>query len=132
MTEHSTTEPQFVWSFTRDGHFTGPFNTIDEAIEDVRLSTASFECQPDYVYVGECVPPRQPETYWEASDWLEHVGCSDEYLDEASDDWDRSTAEQRDELEQEVKKVLAAWLDRHKLRPAFFMVENIQSVEVQS
>lgn len=55
--------------------------------------------------------------------WLETVSVSEEYSLECAEGWDRSTLLQRDELESEVAPILAAWLDRHKLRPKFFVVK---------
>lgn len=77
-----------------------------------------------WFWVGECVPPRQPEDLWYAEDWLEHVSCHEEYSGEWAEDWDQSTREQREELEREVRGVMAAWLDRHGLRPRFWNIEN--------
>jgi len=49
-----------------------------------------------------------------------------------AEDWDMSTKEQRAELEREVRSVMAAWLDRHNLRPTFFNVHNSTMVEQNS
>lgn len=81
------------------------------------------------IWVGEVVPPPQPEGYWDAEDWIEHVAIQDEYATHWGEDWDGSTKEQRQELETEVRAVLAAWLDRHDMRPTFFNIDNPKKVE---
>ena len=75
-------------------------------------------------WIGQCESPIQPEDMWNAADWLEHVSVQDDYSGDWAEDWDRSTKEQRKELEAEVRAVLAAWLDRHKLRPTHFKIDN--------
>ena len=83
------------------------------------------------VWVGRSVPPTQPEDWWNAEDWLEHVSCQDEYSGDYADGWDESTREQREELEATVRAVMAGWLDRHKLRPKFFTVDEIEEIVVE-
>ena len=87
------------------------------------VADAVEEATNGYAYetfwVGKCVPPPRPEDMWCAEDWLEHVSVQDSYSGEWAEDWDGSTRVQRNELEQEVRSVLAAWLDRHNLRPKF-------------
>jgi hypothetical protein len=80
--------------------------------------------------VGVNVQPTQPEMLWFADDWLEHVSVQDEFGGEWAEDWDGSTEEQREELEKEVRDVMAKWLDRHDLRPTFFSVDEIEQVDV--
>lgn len=43
-----------------------------------------------------------------------------------ADGWYRSTTAQREELEREVRAVMAAWLDRHDLRPKFWNADEIE------
>lgn len=111
--------PKYCWS--TDGEiYHGEFETPEEALgeaSDTNPGRKSF-------YVGETCPPTQPELLWRAYDWLGYVSCHDEYSGEWAEDWDQSTPEQRDELEAEVRPILAAWLDRHGLRPKFFTVSN--------
>lgn len=99
--------------------YEGSYETIEEAIEEAANGYAH-----ETFWVGKCVPPTQPEQWWDAADWLEHVSCQDSYGGEYAEDWDDSTTEQREELEKEVRAAMASWLDRHKLRPRFFLVED--------
>jgi hypothetical protein len=102
------------YSVSRDGEtYHGSFATLEEAKAEGSR------------WVGEIEYPMQPEFWWSAEDWLEHVSCQEEYSHEAAEGWDTSTEAERQELEKEVHAVMAAWLDRHKLRPEFFCVENV-------
>ena len=103
---------------TNEELYSGQFETEQEAIKEAVGS--GYEV----FWIGECVPPIQPEECWDAGDWLEVVSGNEDYCGEWAEDWDDSTKEQREELEQEVKKVMGAWLDRHKLRPRFFNIGN--------
>lgn len=80
-------------------------------------------------WIGQDRPPTQPEAFWRANDWLDHVSCQDDYSLECAEGWDCSTKEQRRELEEQVRSVMAAWLDRHGLRPRFFLVESAEPVD---
>lgn len=104
---------------TDEERYEGSYATIEEAIEEAANGYA-YEA----FWVGRCVPPTQPEELWDAADWLEYVSCQDSYGGEFAEDWDDSTDEQREELEKEVRAVMASWLDRHKLRPCFFVVKD--------
>jgi hypothetical protein len=81
-------------------------------------------------WVGEIVPPMQPESWWRADDWLEHVSDQDEYNGEHAEGWNCSTSTQRTELEMAVRTVMADWLDRHDLRPKFWNIENVREYVV--
>ena len=106
------------YSYSHDEeHYHGEFDSPEEALA---------ESGEDAAFVGENRPPTPPEDFWRAEDWLEHVSVQDDYSVYAADGWDESTRKQRAELEGEVRKVLAAWLDRHDLRPKFWLVDNVK------
>lgn len=105
---------------TDEENFIGTYGTIEEAIDEA-VNGYAYE----KFWIGECVPPTQPEDLWSAEDWLEHVSVQDDYAGEWAEDWDGSTGEQRKELEQTVRKAMAEWLDRHELRPRHFNVANV-------
>ena len=118
-------QPQPHWATSRDGEcYYDVFETREAAIAD---GMAAYEGAP--FYVGKCEPPTPPEDLWSASDWIEHVCVQDDYSHECAQDWDQSTKEQREELEREVAPILAAWLDRHNLRPQFYVVNNPERIE---
>lgn len=106
--------------------YDGLFDTINEAVYESGIDDGEI------IYVGECASPTQPEDWWEAADWLEHVSCQDEYGGEWAEGWDESTKEQRAELTDAVRKVMAEWLDRHKLRPTFFNIKNEAKYTVEN
>lgn len=83
----------------------------------------------DEFFVGKAVEPSKPEDFWDAENWLEHVSCQDEYMGDHAEDWDCSTKQQRQELEEQIRPVLAAWLERHSLRPDFFNVRELEKIE---
>jgi hypothetical protein len=105
------------FSYSTDGEsYYGRFDTFEEAKHEAISEGAKF--------VGEAIPPPAPEDYFDADDWIEHVSCQDEYSLDCAEDWCRPTKEQLDELNREVRAVMASWLDRHKLRPTFWLIEN--------
>ena len=119
-----------TFSYSTDAqNFIGEFDTI----EDAKAEAIAYAKEYGYhkVWVGESVSPIQPEFCWEASDWLEQVSNGDDYLGDHAEDWDNSTPSQREELEVAVRKVMAEWLDRHSLRPKFFLVDNVEEIDVQ-
>lgn len=108
---------------TDQENYSGNHSTEIEALEE---AFADNDCQS--VWVGEDESPTQPEEFWQAEYWLEHVSCQEEYGSDWAEGWDQSTKEQREELENEVSKVMAAWLDRHNLRPKFFLITKPKRV----
>lgn len=112
------------WAISGDSENYGSttFATRDEAVAE------GMAIYPDGFYLGRIVAPTQPEDRWSADDWLEHVSVQDDYSGEHAEDWDISTEEQREELETEVRKVMAAWLDRHGLRPDFWNVDEVEEI----
>jgi hypothetical protein len=117
------------WAISSDGENYGytTFPTEDAAIAE---GVEYYAGEP--FYVGKLEEPPQPEEFFDCADWLECVSCQDDYAGEHAEDWDDSTKEQRDELNEEVRKVLAAWLDRHNLRPTFFNVTHPKRITPNS
>ena len=109
------------YAYSTDGEtYRGEFGSVEDACDD---AVANVDGDSEF-WVGECVPPPQPETLWDVEDWVEHVACQDEYAHESAEGWGVTTLAQRDEVERDVRAVLAAWLDRHGLRPTHFNVDN--------
>lgn len=111
-------KPKFAIS-TDEEYFYGEYESIEDAVQE-----ATHGHGYEVFFVGECIAPRQPEEYWDAEDWLEHVSCQDVYGSDCAEDWDDSSQEDREELEEEVRQVMAEWLDRKKLRPKFFVIDD--------
>ena len=112
------------WCYSFDGELydSEEFNTAEDVVAGVLAECDLLDGES--FSIGQCSPPIQPEDMWDAADWLEHVSVQDDYSGDWAEDWDRSTKEQREELEAEVRTVLAAWLDRHKLRPTHFTIDS--------
>lgn len=116
----------YSWSVDEERYF-GDFATVEDALLDAQSEDEDVKV----VYVGERRSPTPPEDWWNAEDWLEHVSCQDDYQIDQASDWDESTKEQKEDLESEVRKVMAAWLDRHSLRPQFWLIEKAKKYVVE-
>lgn len=111
---------KFSYSLDGERYHGTKNNTFDECVRE-----ALQEVKPrGQIWVGVQRAPTQPEYYWDADDWLEHVSCQDDYAGELAEDWDTSSKQERESLEEEVRPILAAWLDRCGVRPRFWIVEN--------
>ena len=111
---------------TNEEVFSGEYATLQEALDEAAVGYAYTT-----FWVGVMANPTPPEEFWIAEDWLEHVSIQDEYNTGWSDGWDTSTKEQREELEAEIRPILAKWLDKYDLRPCFFTVTNVVKYEVE-
>ncbi len=107
-------------------HFSGDFDTVELACQEAARDP-DIGC---FFWVGEVTAPPGPEAFFDADLWLEHVSCQDEYSLDCAEDWDQATAVQKEELEEAVRNVMSLWLDRHNLRPGFFMVSQPQKFRV--
>lgn len=103
-------------------HYEGDFDSEEEAAKEAAavFGDGSF-------YVGCKRKPRQPETFINADGMLDRLGEGDE--DWSSDwcEWDYPTREQIAELQTQFEATMASWLDRHNLRPRWFMVDHVVS-----
>jgi hypothetical protein len=129
MNESNQKQTSSSWAISSNGENYGctTFPTEDAAITE---GMEYYAGEP--FYVGKLEEPPQPEEFFGCDDWLDHVSCQDDYAGDHADGWDCSTEEQRDELDKEVRKVLAAWLDRHNLRPTFFNVTHPKRITPKS
>jgi hypothetical protein len=107
----------FSISTDEENYSSGPFETIEKAIEEA-VDGHGYE----RFWIGETVAPEQPEALWTAEHWLEYVSETEDYMSEWAEGWDAASKSQREELETEVRQVMAKWLDRHKLRPTFWNI----------
>lgn len=111
---------------TDEEKYHGEFDRENEAIQE----GAEMAGVGGAFWIGENTPPEPPENRFDAADWLEEVSCRDDYSGEWAEDWDRSTKEQRTELEDQVRAVMSLWLDRHELRPTFFNIGKTRCFHV--
>ena len=117
------------WSISTDQErYHGEYETKYAAIAEAR--TYHWRC-----WVGQCVPPIQPEelfTLYSVESWLDHdVLQHDEYSGEWADGAVPATPNQMDELAAEIRPLIAAWLDRHKLRPTHWNIDPTTVEEVK-
>jgi hypothetical protein len=99
--------------------YSGNFDTVELAVADAvsERGLSSF-------WVGVKDSPTQPELYWSALDWIDHVSCQDDYNSDFADEWCEATADELNELETSVRAVMTEWLDKHALRPEHFVVRD--------
>lgn len=121
---------KYCWSWDEEAYYDSGYDSVEDCIAEALAATSDpEENEGNTLYVGKQKSPPQPETYFSDCDverFLEKVSEQDEYGGEWTEDWDRSTREQRAELAREVQPLIAAWLDRHSLRPKFFIVDELQ------
>lgn len=109
------------WSISTDQErYHGEWDTKEEAIAEAQ--TYDQTC-----WVGQCVPPVPPENLfngYSVATWLDcDVLQHDDYAGEWAEGSVQATREQRDELAAEIRPIIAAWLDRHKLRPKHWSID---------
>lgn len=113
------------WRYSTDEeHWTYPegFDTRERAIaEGHAVGLYPF-------WVGREEPPLQPEDAFDFDTWEEAVFGYEDYCYGFSD-WDTGTLEQREELVAAVRAAMKEWLDRHGLRPHFFMIGDSEKFE---
>lgn len=114
-----------IWYASSDGIYfgEGPHKSREEAI-DAGKKRFSGE-----FYIGRAVDPTQPEEFFEAGDWLDHVSGQDEYQGDHAEGWDMSTEADKEKLNIAVRKVMADWLDENSLRPAFYNITDDEKIE---
>ena len=121
---------KYCWSWDEEAYYDSGYASVEDCIAEALAATSDpEENEGNTLYVGKQKSPRQPEDYFSDCDierFLEKVSEQDEYGGEWTEDWDRSTREQRAELAREIQPLIAAWLDRHNLRPKFFIVDELQ------
>lgn len=99
-------------------HYNSRFATEQEAIDE------AVSWGVDVFYVGKPEKPSQPEEFWCVDDWISQVNEQDDYGGEYAEDWYDGSREQEKELDEQVRPVLAAWLDKHKLRPKHWIINS--------
>lgn len=119
------------WAISFDEeNYSGFFDSEEEAIEEGKFRDSGP------FYVGQCVSPPQPETLFRGDavdDWLNrHVWGHDDYSHDFAAGQVCPTTAQMDELADEIRPLISKWLDRHKLRPTFFIIDpgSVSRIEV--
>jgi hypothetical protein len=108
------------WSISRnEENYYGLFETLEEAIEE-GIQYGTF-------WAGQCVAPIAPEQLFDGNvlrDWIDqHVLEHDDYAGEWADGAVDASREELNELAEELRPLIAAWLDRHALRPTHWNID---------
>jgi len=103
---------------SNEENYYGGFETREDAVAEASKELTHF-------WTGKNRITESPEEHWYAVDWLEYVSETEEYSLECAQGWDRSTEDQREELEAEVRMVMRRWCEKHDLLPRFYHVEDI-------
>lgn len=117
------------WSIsTNEEHYHGTFDTMDEAIEEGKTYHRTF-------WVGQCRTPEQPENLFDGYSvlrWLEgEVYEHDDYSGDWAEGAVDATVEQCEELSNEITPLIAAWLDRHNLRPRHWLIDPVSVRKIE-
>lgn len=112
---------RYAWS--SDGEvYVGDFASIERAFEDAEAEGC------ERPWIGKAGAP-MVEQYVDADLILEHITCQDDYTAEVAEEWPFATVMQCHELTEALQKVVAEWVDKHKLWPTFFVVRNAKRYE---
>lgn len=118
------------WAYSHDGEvFYGEFDSWYEAALEALCSDPKN--LDESTWVGQCESPCQPDDTYLADIILEHVACQDDYMGDWAEGWPNASQSQTDELDVAFRKVFGEWLDRHKLRPKFYIVPDSRQVTKQ-
>lgn len=113
---------QEEWAIsTNEEDYSGCFGSEDEAIAEGKANEYSR------FFVGKCVKPAQPEVLFDGDaveDWLkDHVWQHEDYCHDWADGQVNPNRKQLEDLAERIRPVIAEWLDRHGLRPRFFLID---------
>ena len=111
------------WSISRDEEsYLGVFDSAEEAITEGRSLYGERR-----FWIGQVVPPRPPESFFgedSIESWIDNeVLENDDYAGEWAEGAIPATKEQRQELAEQIRPLIAAWLDKHGLRPTHFNID---------
>ena len=124
---------KYSWDFDNDAEFwnNDPHDTVEECVEAaiVAISAGEHGCEemPTAIYIGEnkeFIPDVDGFQVLEAL-----VEQASEQCGELGGDWDAYDWHKREEvyeLEEELNKVVIAWLTKYNRMPNFYSVENIK------
>lgn len=110
------------WSIsTNEELYHGTFDTVQDAIEEGKADGNGV------FWVGQCMAPAQPETLfdeWDVERWIERsVWEHDDYMGEWAEGSFDPSREQMEDLATDIRPVIAAWIDRHGLRPTHWNID---------
>lgn len=113
------------WAFSWDEElYDGTYDSKQEAIDEAFAQDPTAES----VWVVIAVKPK-PEEYFDADLVIEHIKCQDDFGTEWAEGWPDETKEQLQELTDSLQKVFSEWMDKHSLRPTFFICRHAEEVK---
>ena len=115
-------EHEGKWSLSTDEEtYHGIFDSEQDAIDEGKAT------ETGWFYVGKCMRPVQPEMLFDSTsveDWIGgRVWDHEDYSGEWAEGEFSPTESQMAELAEQIKPVIAAWLDRQNLRTTFFVLD---------
>ena len=111
------------WAWTVDEeHYDGPFDTWEEAAQEAGTPGET-------VLVGQCRAPGTVE-YIDAALLIDRILEHDDYGMDCAEHSLSYSQTQLDELTTTIRAAFTAWMDKHGLRPNFFVVDSSKTVEV--
>jgi len=112
--------PERKWSISSDGeHYRGQYDTLEQAAQEGTVLHGRF-------WVGQCSAPIPPENLFDrdiVDHWIEGVLEHEDYSGDWADGPWNASRERRAELAKQMQPVIAAWLDRHGLRPRHWNID---------
>lgn len=120
--ERPSEPPRYGYSYDEENYH-GRFATIAEA-----LGAAADDDDVRACYVCECARPPGEELI-DADLVIDAITSAEEYSLEAAENWPRVTPETKQELTDALRRVIGEWLDKHRLRDAFYLAENVRRYE---
>lgn len=111
---------KWAYSFDEENYSSSVFASRAEVVAELQ------DCDRA-VWIGQCKPVDPPElffTSWSVEEWLKSVLEQDEYSIEAAEGSLNATRDQTTELAEEIRPIISAWLDRHGLRPRFYLIDE--------
>ena len=84
-------------------------------------------------WIGEARQPTSPELFYHFSSVFDYLVFDEDYSIDAAVDYveklDKLKPEITDELEAKIQPIIKEWLEKHKLMPTFYVVENNEKID---
>lgn len=106
-----------TWAYSFDGEvYEGTLNSRETAMRIAKNVGASR--------IGQWRSPIAPEQVVSGANLIDELQCYDEYHHDEGEAWLDGLVRCEGDLTIEIRKVFAGWLERHGLRPAFFLIKS--------
>jgi hypothetical protein len=123
---------QYAYSYDRED-YTGSFDSPEEAVAEAVRKSEGLSSPPTEIFVGVLVEA-DPQTTDHAERIVEAMNrrAHVDYGDAAARYLKNASKQQIAELDQEIARTIAAWLERNKMRPTFVKVQGIREYPIPS